>query len=95
MPSAYLRWSNEIKDGKKVFDAVLEQIVDFRYVCQASSTIVYNSANPSWPSNGNGNSFVLTVTPPAEVGRSSTLVITVWDCSQTTSDDEGMVLGPK
>ena len=45
--------------------------------------MVYSNANPSWPSNGNGNAFVL---PVRRSKRQTDLVITVWDGSESLEE---------
>jgi hypothetical protein len=50
---------------------------------QVASAIVYSSANPSWPSNGNGNAFVL---PVRRTDRKTILVVTVWDGSESVEE---------
>ena len=46
---------------------------------QAVTGMVYSNVNPAWPSNGNGNAFVL---PVRRSKRQTDLVITVWDGRQ-------------
>lgn len=41
---------------------------------QAVTGMVYNNSSPQWPSNGNGNAFVL---PVKQSNRDTNLVITV------------------
>ena len=50
---------------------------------QAVTGMVYSNANPSWPSNGNGNAFVL---PVRRSKRQTDLVITVWDGSESLEE---------
>ena len=50
---------------------------------QAVTGMVYSNANPAWPSNGNGNAFVL---PVRRSKRQTDLVITVWDGSESLEE---------
>ena len=50
---------------------------------QVASAIVYSSAHPTWPSNGNGNAFVL---PVRRSDRKTILVVTVWDGSESVEE---------
>ena len=55
-------------------------------VCRSRTAVtgmVYSNANPSWPSNGNGNAFVL---PVRRSKRQTDLVITVWDGSESLEE---------
>jgi len=44
---------------------------------------VYSNALPCWPSNGNGNAFVL---PVRRSDRETHLVVTVWDGSESLEE---------
>lgn len=45
--------------------------------------MVYSNASPQWPSNGNGNAFVL---PVRHSSRRTDLVVTVWDGSESLEE---------
>eukprot|EP00292_Cryptomonas_paramecium_P024684 CAMPEP_0113685108 /NCGR_PEP_ID=MMETSP0038_2-20120614/14449_1 /TAXON_ID=2898 /ORGANISM="Cryptomonas paramecium" /LENGTH=142 /DNA_ID=CAMNT_0000605079 /DNA_START=341 /DNA_END=765 /DNA_ORIENTATION=- /assembly_acc=CAM_ASM_000170 len=49
-----------------------------------ASAIVYSSSNPTWPSNGNGNAFVLPVRRTDN--RRTILVVTIWDGSESVEE---------
>lgn len=55
-------------------------------VCRSRTAVtgmVYSNASPSWPSNGNGNAFVL---PVRRSERETHLVVTVWDGSESLEE---------
>uniref|UniRef100_A0A7S0E576 Cyclic nucleotide-binding domain-containing protein n=1 Tax=Hanusia phi TaxID=3032 RepID=A0A7S0E576_9CRYP len=55
-------------------------------VCRSRTAVtgmVYSNANPVWPSNGNGNAFVL---PVRRSKRQTDLVITIWDGSESLEE---------
>jgi hypothetical protein len=55
-------------------------------VCRSRTAVtgmVYSNASPCWPSNGNGNAFVL---PVRRSDRETHLVVTVWDGSESLEE---------